>query len=315
MRVDIRGVGAGVAAVAVPTGAIFGLRNVAPVLSLGVLYTLAVLPIAIRWGLDYAIPVAFASILAFNYFFLPPVYTLELQDSGAWVALCVNVMVAIVVSVLARSLEHSRADVAESRARIVVASDLARRKIERDLHDTTQQRLVSVALKLRLAQAGVPDELVEVRAELREVGERLEQAVTGLREISHGIHPAILSEGGLEPALRALARRSTIPVELDVRAPDRQPERVEVAAYAIVSEALTNAAKHGEATLVSVVARIRRGVLELTIRDDGIGGADARNGTGLVGLRDRVEAIGGRMDVRSPVGGGTTLTVRLPVAE
>jgi K+-sensing histidine kinase KdpD len=118
---------------------IFGLRTVAPVPSLGVLYTLAVLPIAIRWGLAYAIPVAFASILAFNFFFLPPVYTLELQDGGAWVALCVNVAVAIVVSVLARSLEHSRGEVAESRARIVAASEIARRKIERDLHDTTQR--------------------------------------------------------------------------------------------------------------------------------------------------------------------------------
>ncbi len=134
-----------------------------------------------------------------------------------------------------------------------------------------------------------------------------------LREISRGIHPAILSEGGLGPALRSLRRRSTVPVVLDLRAERRLPERVEVAAYYVVSEALTNAAKHARASVVKVELDAHDAILQLAIRDDGIGGADPSRGSGLVGLSDRIEALGGTLEVTSPTGSGTTLLIELPV--
>ena len=133
-----------------------------------------------------------------------------------------------------------------------------------------------------------------------------------LQEISRGLHPAVLSTAGLEPALGALRRRSPVPVELAVGTPTRFPEPVEVAAYYVASEALANAAKHGQATCVWIDLSEREGYLELSIRDDGVGGADPANGSGLIGLRDRVEAVGGTIDVTSPSGEGTTLLARLP---
>ena len=149
------------------------------------------------------------------------------------------------------------------------------------------------------------------------VGDRvageLDQVVDDLREISRGIHPAILSQGGLGPALRALVRRSAVPVELDVRTDRPLPEQVEVAAYYVVSEALTNAAKHARASVVHVDVDTEDSVVQLTVRDDGVGGADARHGSGLVGLHDRVEALGGTIRIESPPGAGTLLVVALPL--
>ena len=147
------------------------------------------------------------------------------------------------------------------------------------------------------------------------VAEGLASVFDELREISHGIHPAILSEGGLEPALEALLRRSAIPVELDVHAERRLPEPVEVAAYYVVSEALTNAAKHAHASVVTVELDAHDAVLRLAIRDDGIGGADPGHGSGLLGLRDRIEALGGTLQVTSPAGNGTTLLVQVPLED
>jgi signal transduction histidine kinase len=134
-----------------------------------------------------------------------------------------------------------------------------------------------------------------------------------LREISHGIHPAVLSERGLGPALRALARRSTVPVELDLHAEQRLPEHVEVAAYYVMSEALTNTAKHARASVVHVELEVRDATLRLAIRDDGIGGADPAHGSGLVGLSDRIAALGGTLQVTSPAGQGTTLLIKIPL--
>jgi signal transduction histidine kinase len=134
-----------------------------------------------------------------------------------------------------------------------------------------------------------------------------------LREISHGIHPAILSKGGLEPALRAMVRRSAVPVELDLRADGRLPEHVEVAVYYVISEALTNAAKHAQASNVHVELEAREATLQLTIDDDGIGGADPTKGSGLVGLGDRIEALGGTLRLTSPPGSGTTLRIEMPL--
>ena len=210
---------------------------------------------------------------------------------------------------MAGSLQTSRAELAASRARIVTAGDQARRRIERDLHDGIQQRLVSMTLELRAAEANAPPEL---RAQLVEIAGELTNATDDLRELSRGIHPAILSEGGLPPALRALARRSTVPVELEVNIPARPPEQVEVAAYYVVSEALTNTAKHAEATVSWVDVHAENGVLHLSVRDDGVGGAAAGHGTGLIGLTDRVQALGGTVEITSPAGEGTTLLVHLP---
>lgn len=212
-----------------------------------------------------------------------------------------------------RKLERGRAELAASRARIVTAADEARRRIERDLHDGVQQRLVSLTLAQRTAQAMVPPGMEELRARLCEVADGLTAALGELQEIARGIHPAILGDGGLGPALRALARRSPVPVELDLGAGNRLPEPVEVAAYYVVSEALTNAAKHACASLVHVAAVVRDGTLRLTVRDDGRGGADPGRGSGLIGLADRVEAMGGTIEVSSPAGRGTAVRVTLPV--
>ncbi|WP_345605791.1 GAF domain-containing protein [Pseudonocardia adelaidensis] len=210
---------------------------------------------------------------------------------------------------------ENQAKLAASRARIVTASDEARRRIERDLHDGAQQRIVSLGLELRLAQAGVPDELPEVRAGLARVADGLADVLDELRETARGIHPAMLSEGGLQPALRTLARRAPVPVELDVATDARFPEPVEVAAYYVVSESLTNAAKHARASHVAVAVSARDGDLRLSVRDDGVGGADPQGGSGLIGLRDRVEALGGTIEVASPRGGGTSVVVTLPAAD
>jgi signal transduction histidine kinase len=214
---------------------------------------------------------------------------------------------------MAGSLQESRDELAASRARIVAAADQARRRIERDLHDGTQQRLVSLVLDLRAAEAAVPPEMTELRARLAHVARELGDATDELRELSRGIHPAILSEGGLPPALKALARRSVIPVELEVDVPARLPEPVEVAAYYVVSEALTNAAKHAHASVAYVNVRARVGSLELSVRDDGAGGASPGRGSGLVGLTDRIQALGGTISVTSPAGKGTALLVDLPI--
>jgi signal transduction histidine kinase len=206
----------------------------------------------------------------------------------------------------------SSAELMASRARIVTAADEARRRIERDLHDGTQQQLVALMLQLRAVQAAVPAGLCEVGDQLARIAGHLAGVFDRVREISHGIHPAILSEKGLAPALRALGRRSAVPVELDLRAGRRLPGPVEVAAYYAVSEALANAAKHARASAVQVELGADDAMVRLAVRDDGIGGADPARGSGLTGLRDRIEARGGTLHITSPPGGGTTLLIQIP---
>jgi signal transduction histidine kinase len=208
---------------------------------------------------------------------------------------------------------QSRTELAASRARIVAAADETRRRIERDLHDGTQQRLVSLGLQLRLAQGMVPAELRELETEIVRVADELHGVVEDLREIARGIHPAILSEGGLGPALRTLARRAAIVVELDVAVTTRAPEPIEVAAYYVVSEALTNATRHAHASVVRITVEERGDGLRLSVRDDGAGGADPGHGSGLIGLRDRAEALGGSLELSSPPGEGTLISVQLPL--
>jgi signal transduction histidine kinase len=208
---------------------------------------------------------------------------------------------------------EARAEVAASRARIVAAADQARQRIERDLHDGAQQRLVSLALKLRDAQAVVPPALGELRAQLGSAVTSANDALDEVREIARGIHPAVLGSGGLRPALRALARRSPVPVRLDVHVEQRLPEHVEVSAYYVVAEALTNVAKHAHASVLSVRVEVADDLLLVAVTDDGAGGAAVGGGTGLVGIKDRVEALGGRLRLDSPDGGGTSLTAELPI--
>jgi signal transduction histidine kinase len=207
----------------------------------------------------------------------------------------------------------NRAELDASRARIVATADATRRQIERDLHDGAQQQLVSLALELRAAEETIPQGLGELRAEVSGVVDGLTSVLDDLREIAQGIHPAILAEGGLGPALKTLARRSAIPVQLDVMAGDRLPEPVEVAAYYVVSEALTNAAKYARASVVHVEVETGDGILRVAVRDDGLGGADPASGSGLIGLKDRAEAVGGKITLESPRGGGTSLHVELPL--
>jgi len=207
----------------------------------------------------------------------------------------------------------SRAELRASRARVVAAADEARRRIERDLHDGSQQRLISLALELRAAATTVPPELVDVRSQLLQTAQGLTDAVAELREISRGIHPAILSKGGLGPAFRALAKRSPVRVELDVGVNGRLPDDVEVAVYYVVSEALTNAAKHARASVVRITVQAEDATVELLVSDDGVGGADPRGGSGLIGLADRVETLGGTIEINSDARDGTSVRARIPV--
>lgn len=208
---------------------------------------------------------------------------------------------------------ESRSELAASRRRIVAASDQARRRIERDLHDGTQQRLVSLGLAARAAQADAAADRGDLRAELSRIAAGLADAVAELQEFSRGIHPAILSTRGLGPALRTLARRSAVPVDLDVTTNARCPEPVEIAAYYVASEALANAMKHAQASRIEMSLTTRHGSLLLSIRDDGVGGADPARGSGLAGLTDRVEALGGSIRLHSAAGAGTHITAHLPL--
>jgi len=200
----------------------------------------------------------------------------------------------------------------QSRTRIVEAADAARRKIERDLHDGAQQRLVSLALSLAmLARTSESATAVAVKA----CADELQAALGELRELARGIHPAVLSERGLEAALQALAARSPVPVELDVEFDRRLPPAHEAALYFVAAEALTNVAKYAKATTAKVTLRVQGGQVEIAITDDGVGGAFASGGSGLRGLADRLDALGGTMAVESVAGIGTTVRAAVPTSE
>jgi GAF domain-containing protein len=207
----------------------------------------------------------------------------------------------------------TRADLIASRARIVAAADEGRRRLERDLHDGAQQRLVALGLQLRLAEASVPPDLQALGEQLGGIASGLTGVMADLQEISRGIHPAILSKGGIGPALKTLARRSAVPVTLELAIDRPLPDSVEVGTYYVVSEALANAAKHSRASHVAVRGQTKDDILSLSISDDGIGGADFGKGSGLIGLRDRVEALGGRIRMVSPAGSGTSLEATFPL--
>jgi signal transduction histidine kinase len=208
---------------------------------------------------------------------------------------------------------ETRAELKASRARVVAAADHARREIERNLHDGAQQRIVSLGLGLRALEASVPEDQHTVRKQLDNLVNGMADLYTELQELSRGIHPAILTKGGLGPAIKTLARRSMVPVRLDVDVDRRLPESTEAAAYYVIAEALTNTAKHAEASEVTVRAGFDGDHLKLEIADDGIGGAATDGGTGLIGLKDRVEAVSGSIEITSPAHGGTLVVARIPV--
>ena len=210
---------------------------------------------------------------------------------------------------LAAEIRGQLAEVEASRARILAATDEERRRLERDLHDGAQQRLVGLSLKLALAQLDAEPAAAEALARAQE---DLESALAELREFARGVHPSILREDGLEAALQTLARQASVPVSVSTKIEGRLPETVELAAYFFVSEALTNVAKHAKASSASVSTRSRDGALTLQVADDGVGGATSEHGSGLAGLADRVAALGGELDIESVPGHGTTLTARIP---
>ena len=207
------------------------------------------------------------------------------------------------------------AELEASLARILAGADRARRQIERDLHDGVQQRLLTLSLEARLAaEQAAKEGSSDLHDKLCGLAESLDEAFEQLREVARRTHPAVLSHGGIAAALRSLARLSDVPVKLELGDNLRLPETVELSAYYIVAEALTNVATHAEASSVRVRAQIEEDHLVLEIADDGIGGADPESGAGLIGLSDRVHALGGTLQVTSAAGEGTTLVARIPIS-
>jgi signal transduction histidine kinase len=218
----------------------------------------------------------------------------------------------LVATAIANAHHHN--ELIASRTRILTASDTARRRIERDLHDGVQQRLISLTLEIHAVQATTPPHQTELRTQLAHTAEGLKSVLEDLREISRGLHPTMLSSKGLPAALRSLARRSPVPVELDVHVGTRLPDSVEAAAYYVISEALANILKHADATVVCLKVGVEDETVRIHVFDDGIGGADF-SGSGLLGIRDRVEAFGGHLELTSPLGEGTSLAVCLPLTQ
>ncbi len=213
----------------------------------------------------------------------------------------------------ARALRDRVDDLRIARQRIIAAADAERRRIERDLHDGAQQRMVAVAVTLGLAEsrfASDPEGAIKLIAQARE---EAQAAVKELRELARGIHPAVLSDHGLGPALEALASRAPVPVDVSGVPEYSLGHEIEACAYFVTAEALTNVAKYARASSASVELSLEDDRLRVQVRDDGVGGADPSTGTGLRGLRDRVDALDGALEVESPPGGGTTVTVEVPV--
>ncbi len=236
-----------------------------------------------------------------------------LEDPGLVASVATAVRLTVENDRLQAEVRAQLAEVRASRARIVEATDAERRRIERDIHDGAQQRLVALSLAIGRARGQLgPAADPELEATLSQASSELHAALAELRELARGIHPAILTQAGLEPAVRSLVDRAAVPTDVDFAVAGRLPEPVEAAAYFVVSEALTNVAKHAEAGSARVALRTEAGTLVVEIRDDGCGGADPAHGSGLRGLRDRVEAIGGVLETTSPAGGGTTIRATLP---
>jgi signal transduction histidine kinase len=234
------------------------------------------------------------------------------EDPGLISGVTAAIRMAVDIERLNAAVRAQLEDVRASRMRIVEATDAERRRVERNLHDGAQQRLVALSLALRRAQAQLPAGTGELEATLSGASEQLASALAELRDLARGVHPAILTEAGLGPALRSLARESPIPVDVTLELDDRLPDPVAVAAYFLAAEALANVAKYSAADTVTLNTVANAGKLRMVIVDDGIGGADPATGSGLRGLADRVAALGGLLEIHSPLGGGTRLVAELP---
>ena len=313
------GVLVGAAAIAACTLVIYPLKRVSPVDSLGVLYLLAVLVAAVGWGAWFGVLTALASAATFDFFHIPPdgFGIAGTRNVGALVVFLVAALMAVVVAALTERVRAEaalRRREAESRARVIAAADEERRRVVRDLHDGAQQRLVHTVITLKLARRalGRGDETAD--ALLDEALEHAQRATTELRELAHGILPAVLTRGGLRAGVDALVARAPLPVAVDVPE-DRFDPAVEATAYFVIAEALTNAAKHSRASSAEVRVRRERGAVSVAVRDDGVGGAALDGSSGLLGLDDRVASLHGRLRVESPPGAGTLVEAVMPLAD
>ena len=241
------------------------------------------------------------------------VYDAALDDDPELVeAVCAAAAIALENEALHAESRASLAELRASRERLVAAGDSERRRLERNLHDGAQQRLVALSLQLRIAQGQIRGDPAAAEELVTAASDELAQSLAELRELARGIHPAVL-DYGLAAAVESLAGRSPVPTAVSVELPGRLPEAVELAAYFVASEALTNVAKYAQATKASVRIVRADDVAIVEIADDGVGGADETSGSGLRGLADRVEALGGHLYVTSPPGEGTVVTAELPV--
>jgi signal transduction histidine kinase len=315
------GVVVGAVSVAACTGLLYPLKTLAPVDSLGVVYILAVLAVALNWSLWLAVLTALVSAAAFDFFHIPPTPSLAIsgsQNLAAFAAFVVAALIAVVVAYLTdrlRTGEELRRREAQARVRVLAAADEERRRVVRDLHDGAQQRLVHAVITLKLALRALKEGDAEDAEPL--VSEALghaEQATVEVRELAHGILPSVLASGGLRAGIESLVSRVSLPVEVSVPAARYSPS-IEATAYFIVAEALTNVIKHAGATRAEVRVLDDRRVLRIEVSDDGAGGARMDVGSGLVGLEDRVSTLGGDLRIESPPGGGTLLAAALPLSE
>jgi signal transduction histidine kinase len=330
----IAGVVVAAAVVAAVTGLLYPLSELDPGVSSGVLYVLGVLLVSTHWGLGLGIVTSVASALALDYFHTQPTGRLLADDAEDIVAIGVLLLTALVASVIAdrarqraheaeqrlrleaelRARESERLrlrEVRASRARVLEAADRERRRLVRDLHDGAQQRLVHTVITLKLARRRLGDGNEPARALVDEALDQAQQATDELRELAHGILPAVLARGGLRAGVDSLVSRMPVPVSTDVPAV-RFPAAAEATAYFLVAEALTNVAKHSQARQASVAIAVRDGGIAVEVRDDGVGGA-VLGGSGLIGMEDRLAALEGKLTVDSPPGGGTVITASIPL--
>jgi signal transduction histidine kinase len=329
----VTGLAAAAAVVAAVTAVLFPISELDPGVSSGVLYVLGVLLIATYWGLGLGLVTSVASALALDYFHTRPTESFLVHEPQDVVAIGVLLLTAIVASVIAdrarqRAVEAERRlmleeelrareservrlrEVRASRDRVLQAADRERRRLVRDIHDGAQQRLVHTVVTLKLARRQLAN-ADRTRALIDEALAQAQRATDELRELAHGILPAVLSRGGLRAAVDSLASRMPLPVTMDVPS-TRFPSAAEATAYFVVAEGLTNVAKHARAQRAWVTIAVRDARLAVEVRDDGVGGA-VQGGSGLLGMEDRLAALEGELTVDSPAGGGTVIRASIPL--
>jgi signal transduction histidine kinase len=297
---------------------LYPLKTLAPPDSLGVVYILAVLAVALNWGLWLAILTALVSAAAFDFFHIPPDESFAIsgsQNLAAFAAFVVAALIAVVVAYLTDRLrrgEELRLREAQARARVLTAADDERRRVVRDLHDGAQQRLVHAVITLKLALRTLREgDPVGAETLVSEALSHAEQATVGVHELAHGILPSVLASGGLRAGVESLVTRVSLPVEVSVPAARYSPA-IEATAYFVIAEALTNVVKHAHATRAEVRVFDDGRFLRVEVGDDGDGGARLDVGSGLVGLDDRLLTLGGDLRVKSPPGAGTLIAASLP---